>query len=158
MSEARPREIFERWVAAIGRLDFDALRELLHPDYVQDFPQSGERMRGFEAFREMVEHYPGGGISEGLEPDSAALIGDEAQWAITPGYTVVPLASGGAYTAFNRTRYPDGSSWYIINVFRLRDGRIWRATTYFAPEFPAPEWRAHLVERITRLEPFPPAT
>nr|MDQ3553935.1 nuclear transport factor 2 family protein [Chloroflexota bacterium] len=121
MNEARPRQIFERWVAAMGRLDFDALRQLIHPDYVQDFPQSGERLRGFEAFRAMVEHYPGGGIREGLEPGSAALIGDEDQWAITPGYTVVPLASGGAYTSFARTLYPDGTSWYVINVFRLRD-------------------------------------
>ncbi len=158
MNEARPRQIFERWVAAMGSLDFDALRELIHPDYIGDYPQSGERLRGFEAFREMVENYPGGGIREGLEPDSAALIGDEDQWAITPGYTVVPLASGGAYTSFARTRYPDGTSWYVINVFRLRDGRIWRATTYFAPEFPAPEWRAHLVERVARPEPFPPST
>ena len=89
-------------------------------------------------------------------PNSFALIGDEERWAVTPGYTVLPLAGGGSYTAFTRTRYPDGSIWYVINIFRLRDGRIWRATTYFAPEFPAPEWRAHLVERVDKVEPIPP--
>jgi hypothetical protein len=28
--------------------------------------------------------------------------------------------------------------------------RIFRRTTYFAPEFEPPEWRGHLIERIPR--------
>lgn len=152
MTGPSTREVFERWTQAMAAFDFDALRELIHSDYVQEWPQSGERIRGFEAFRALLESYPGG-VVRALEEDSARLMHDEERWVMTPGYTVVPLAGGNSISSTHRTRYPDGSTWYVINFFTLKDGRIWRATTFFAPEFPAPAWRVHLVERIEGGEP-----
>jgi hypothetical protein len=38
----------------------------------------------------------------------------------------------------------------VISFFRVRDGRISRRTTYFAPEFEPPEWRAGFTELIPR--------
>ena len=48
---SKVRELFERYVKAIGELDFDALAEIVHPDVVVAYPQSGERFRGFASFR-----------------------------------------------------------------------------------------------------------
>jgi hypothetical protein len=35
-----------------------------------------------------------------------------------------------------------------VAIFELRAGKIWRDTRYYAEPFEAPEWRAHLVERM----------
>ncbi len=147
MSSSLTRAVFERWTVAMTTFDFETLRDLIHPDYVQDWPQSGERVHGFAAFRAILESYPGGLVLP-MEPETAQLMHGEEHWVMTPGYTVIPLAGGGAISSVHRTRYPDGSAWYVVSFITLKDGKVWRATTYFAPEYPAPEWRAHLVERI----------
>jgi hypothetical protein len=36
----------------------------------------------------------------------------------------------------------------VPKLVELKDGRIWRDTRYFAESFEAPEWRAHLIERM----------
>jgi hypothetical protein len=33
-----------------------------------------------------------------------------------------------------------------VNLYELRDGRMARSTTFFAPAFEAPEWRKPFVE------------
>ena len=64
-------------------------------------------------------------------------------YALTPMYTVVAVdGSGDRGTALFRTRYPDGTLWWVINVYELDGGRIARTRVFFAPEFEAPEWRA----------------
>ena len=55
--------------------------------------------------------------------------------------------SGEVYTTVLRARYPDGSTWYVISINQVRNGLIASRTTYFAPEFDAPEWRRQWVER-----------
>jgi hypothetical protein len=44
--------------------------------------------------------------------------------------------------------YGEGQVFTVVATFELRDGRIWRDTRYYAEPFDAPQWRAHLVERI----------
>jgi hypothetical protein len=41
-----------------------------------------------------------------------------------------------------RIRYPNGEEWHLVQLVELRDGLIWRLTSYFAAPFEAPEWRA----------------
>ncbi len=66
---------------------------------------------------------------------------------IAPLFTVVRVQGrGDAGTTTLRARYPDGSVWWIVVIYELRDGRIARSTSFFAPEFEAPEWRAPFVE------------
>lgn len=144
------RELFKRLVVAMNSKDYETLRELVHPEYVGDFPQSGERTRGFEAFKAQIERYPGG--TPASEPAAAdtQVYGDAERWAITPGYTVVPLAGPEVYTAVSRATYPDGSRWHIVSIVELRDDRIYRNETYFAPEFEPPEWRRDMVEIVPR--------
>ncbi len=123
----------------ITNQDWDRFPEVLHADAVMEYPQSGEIFRGLTNIRAQFENYPdmGPGISE-----LAEIIGEET-FALTPSYTVIRVeGSGSKGTAVIRIRYPDGSYWWAINLFDLRDGRIRRSRSYFAPDFEAPDWRA----------------
>jgi hypothetical protein len=131
------REFFGSFIAAVNARDKEHMRSLVHPDFVSHIRQSGEQSRGFEAFWAQLEGYPGGG-PEIAEAAATKLIGGEERWAITPAYTVVPLAAGGKFTTITRSRYPDGSSWWVVSLVELRDGKLHRFENYFAPELPAP--------------------
>ena len=64
-------------------------------------------------------------------------------YALTPMYTVIAVqGSGSRGTGVIRIRYPDGSRWWAVNLYEIRDGRIGRQRVFFAPEFEAPDWRA----------------
>jgi hypothetical protein len=140
------RDLFRRFVAALNDLDFEALEEIIHPDYVGHYPQSGERFRGYAAFKAQLQQYPGGLQLASADPAEAQVVGDDERWVITPGYTVLPLAGPERFTTVVRTRYPDGTLWHVVSIVQVRDGRIAAAETYFAPEFEPPEWRRDLVE------------
>lgn len=118
---------------------WDRLPEVLHEDVVFEYPQSGEVFRGVANVRAQFENYPN------MDPGTSQLaevIGDEA-YALTPSYTVIRVEGAGLRaTGVVRVRYPDGSDWWAVNLFELRDGRISRMRAYFAPDFAAPAWRA----------------
>jgi hypothetical protein len=120
---------------------------MAHPDFTADYPQSGEHFRGFASFRAQLQNYPGG-LPETAPADvaKAKVVGDEERWAITRGYTVLPLAGPERYTIVTRVPYPDGSRWWVVSIITLRDEKIFHTETYFAPEFEAPEWRRGLSE------------
>jgi len=52
----------------------------------------------------------------------------------------------------SRARYPDGSTWWVATFIDVRDAKIFRATTLFAPRLEAPSWRAQWVEAIPEAE------
>lgn len=119
--------------------DWDRLPEILHEDAVFEYPQSREVFRGLANIRAQFENYPN------MDPGTSELaevIGDDT-YAITPSYTVIRVEGSGLKgTAVIRIQYPDTSYWWAINLFQLRDGRIARSRSYFAPDFEAPDWRA----------------
>jgi len=49
MSEQENRNTLERLFQAFARHDLDAIDDLMHDDYVEEYPQSGERIRGKQA-------------------------------------------------------------------------------------------------------------
>ena len=51
----------ERFWATMRTNDFQAVGELLHDDYVLEWPQSGERIRGRANFVAINENYPAHG-------------------------------------------------------------------------------------------------
>ncbi len=134
-----PREILTRLVRALEENDHAAIEDLVHPDFVADMPQSGERVRGAAAIIAQNEAYPKG-LTEPApwETQGATVIGDETRWAISPAYTVVPLATPNQYTIVQRAQYPDGSWWRVVILAELRDGKLYRGEFFFAPEMPAP--------------------
>lgn len=139
MSESEHERVLRGFGDVISRHDWDRLGGVVHEDAVFEYPQSGERFRGLGNIRAQFENYPnlGPGTSH-----LAEIIGDDA-YALTPSYTVIRVeGSGTKGTAVIRVRYPDGSDWWAVNLFEVRDGRIRRSRTYFAPDFDAPDWRA----------------
>lgn len=144
------RDFFRRYVKAIADRDFAALETMIHPDYSGDYPQSGERYRGFKAFREQLEQYPGGMPAAQQDDPHTKVLGDDERWAISPGYTVLPIDGPDRFTTITRSPYPDGSFWWIVSILTMKDDKVWHAETYFAPEFDPPDWRKGMVEIVPR--------
>jgi hypothetical protein len=144
------QDFFRRYVEAIAERDFAALEPMIHPDYVGEYPQSGERFRGFAALRFQLEQYPGGLPAARFDDARTKILGEEERWAISPGYTVLPLSGPERYTTLSRAPYPDGSQWWVVSIITLKDDKVWHAETYFAPEFEPPEWRKGIVEIVPR--------
>jgi hypothetical protein len=148
MTAANARSVFEAYINAANARDVAALEGLVHPAFEDVYPQSGERTRGFANLRAIIEHYPGGGyVGHGTD----RVVGAEDRWVLTPAFSVLRIeGTGDTFTGVSRGRYPDGSDWYILVIGQVRDGRVWRAETYFAQTFEAPAWRAEWVEAAGR--------
>ena len=111
-------------------------------DYVEEYPQSGEIIRGLANAVAVRRNYPGGCAEQGVDTESGRVAGSEA-WVMTPRFTLVRAeGSGNAGTVTWRVRYPDGTTWWIVALYELRGDLVARATMFFAPVFDAPEWRA----------------
>lgn len=107
--------------------DEAAFTALIQDDFVQDWPQSGERVRGKEACLNIARNYPGGPPRIGLE----RISGEGDHWVVEA-----------------TARYPDGVDYHVVAILELRDGKVARETDYFGPSYPAPEWREQWVEPI----------
>lgn len=147
MPERTNEEVVHAYVAAFDAHDLDALTALRHRDYVAEWPQSGERVRGAANMRAIDESWPGGLDTFKMEPGH--IVGSEDRWVVTPSYTVQKVAgSGEAWWADLTVTYPDGSIWFMIAFLELRDGKVLREVAYFAQSFEPAAWRAQWVERI----------
>lgn len=140
MTDAAHTSVMQTLAELLRSEEWERLVEVFHADAVLEYPQSGERFRGLANIRAQFENYPD------LDPEGSELeevIGETTAYALTPSYTVIAVeGSGDRGTAIVRVRYPDGSKWWTVNVYDLRDGLITRSRAYFAPDFEAPEWRA----------------
>src|SRR5207248_3079101 len=54
------RTTVEQFLQAMGTNDVEAQERLLSDDIVEAYPQSGERIRGKDNRRAIIENYPGG--------------------------------------------------------------------------------------------------
>jgi SnoaL-like domain len=149
MTAADHRKVLEGFADAMDHHNWAQLGDFLHPDVVVEYPQSGERFVGIENFIGQMENYP--------DFDTAVSHLEEvvgrADYALTPAYTLVKVeGSGDTGSAIVRARYPDGSCWWAVTYYELRDGLIARNRTFFAPDFDAPDWRAPYRDG----EPIPP--
>jgi hypothetical protein len=125
MSEQPNRDALERYLETFERRDIDTALELLHDDYVEEYPQSGERIRGKDNWRKIAENYPG--LPSVIER-SYVLSGDLGVMKMTLAY--------------------DGNRVYACGIVDFEEGKIGRGRWYFAEPFEAPEWRAQWVERM----------
>jgi SnoaL-like protein len=122
--------------------DYDALGELRHSEFVEEWPQSGERIAGHEAYRKIHENYPGG--IPAVEPKR--IIGSEDRLVLSPSFIPMRLEGrGDLYTVECVNKYPSGETFYVVVILEMRDGKVWRQRTYFAPSFEPPQWRSQWV-------------
>jgi ketosteroid isomerase-like protein len=147
MSDPGHDSVMRTLADVISNHQWDRLAEVFHEDAVLEYPQSGEVFRGLSNIRGQFANYPG------LEPGTSQLqevIGDTT-YALTATYTVIAVEGSGRHvTAVIRVRYPDDSWWWALNLNEMRDGRVSRSRTYFAPDFEAPDWRAPFREAPAR--------
>lgn len=123
------RQIVERFWAAMQSNDFKAASEILHDDYVLDWPQSGERIRGRANFIAVNENYPARG-----------------RWQ----FTVHRLLADGNQVVSD-VSVTDGSiRGRAITFSTIQDGRIISQVEFWPDSFPPAEWRRRWVERIER--------
>ena len=126
------RKTVEQFVQAMATNDWEAQDRLLTDDFVEEYPQSGERIVGKENRRAIIENYPGG------EPRETSASGP------TPKPPVI-VGAGDQFTATGQVKYPNGETWHLVSLIELRDGKIAKITDYFGAPFEAPAWRAPYV-------------
>ena len=128
------RTIVDQFISAMDSMDIEAQERLLSDDFVEEYPQSGEVIRGKDNRRAIMENYPGGTPRESSASRSKAK---------------PPLVTGGgdSFTASGQITYPNGETWHVVSLMELRDGKIRKMTSFFAAPFEAPAWRAAYVEK-----------
>jgi SnoaL-like protein len=145
LSAGTDRDAVDRYVAAMASNDLDARDAVLADDAIEVYPRSGDRFRGRENLRAIIEDYPGG---DRMSPPAIDdLIGSQDRWVMTPLFTAVKVSGGGeAYTVVGRIGYPSGEEWHLIQLLRVRGGHITHLTSYFTPPFEPAERRARYCE------------
>ena len=94
LSRSCIREHYEGLVAG----DEAAYTALVHEDFIQDWPQSGERVRGKEACLNIARNYPGG----------------------TPRFELGRISGEGDHWVVEATsRYPDGTDYHVVGGLKL---------------------------------------
>ena len=119
--------ILKRYAQASAEDDMDMMGTFRHPNWRMTWPQSGEIVVGHENYVVTRMNRP-----EGTPP------------------RVTPLRMGGAgdvWWSEARVEYADGSVWLATAITEFEGDKIIRERVYFAQPFPAPAWRAPLVER-----------
>ena len=127
MADPDVRAVAEAFWAAVGAGDWGGAARHLHPDFVQEWPQSGERIRGAANALAINRNFPGGMPTL----RSRRLVAD--------GELVVSEAE---------LTYADCSRYLGVSLMEFRDGLISKETDYFAEPFAPPQWRAQWVERM----------
>ena len=125
MTDDHTRDLIERFWRAIDARDWETVAGLLDPTFVCEWPQSRERIRGRDHFVALNRDYPG-------------------DWRIT----VVRVVAEGERAASEVHVAIDGRVDVAVSFYELRAGRIAREVDYWPESYPAPAWRAHLVEAI----------
>ena len=130
---ASTNEMAAKFEEVLKAGDFARMAELLREygtdDFVEEWPQSGERLSKAASAR-MGESY-------------AEMSGTR------PVFTYHRMLGGGdVFVVEGTIDYGDGVPVRYVGIGELRDGKVARMTEYFANPFEAPAWRADFVERM----------
>ncbi|MCI0397078.1 MAG: nuclear transport factor 2 family protein [Chloroflexi bacterium] len=121
------RQLVEQFWATMNSNDFRAAAELFHDDYVLEWPQSGERIRGRENFVAINDNYPAAG-----------------RWH----FTIHRLIADESGTASEVTVTDGAITARVVTFSEFRDGKIVYQVEYWSDPFEAAAWRAEWVERM----------
>jgi hypothetical protein len=121
------KKILEIFWATMATNDFYAAAQLLHDDYLLEWPQSGERIRGRDNFAAVNTEYP----AEGKWDFTINQIIAENDIVVTD----VSVTDG---TRKDRA----------ITFSTIRDGMVWKQVEFWPEPFETPAWRAQWVEKI----------
>ena len=126
------REMAAKFEEVLKTGDFAAVTKLAQDyatdDFVEEWPQSGERLSKDSAVR-LSESYP-------------------EMSGTSPKFSYRRMLGGGDVFVIEGTiDYGDGIPVSYVGVGELQDGKIKKMTEYFANPFEAPAWRAPFVEK-----------
>ena len=141
------RAIAERYAQSLRDSDVDATADLMHPDIVVTYPQSGEVIRGSESYEAMLANYPMG-VPEGTV---TVRSGGEESVHVSTAFpfglpTITSIGSGDTFVIEGMAKYPDGEVFNVVMILRTFEGKVIEETSYFASPFEAPDWRKPYVE------------
>ena len=126
MAEEAVESAPEVW-RELGAGDWDGARAMLADDYVQEWPQSRERIEGPDDALAINRNFPGG----------------------MPTMTFRRATGSGEVVVLEvDLYYPDGSRYQGVSVMQVHDGKVVKEVDYFAQPFEAPQWRAQWVKRM----------
>lgn len=145
------RRVVEAWVEAFRNQDLESMAETLHSDFVEIYPQSGELVRGLENLKAVVLAHPGLPESEVLKTQGGEPTRTDVIRSPLPfGLPIIQVSeSGQSFTVESLLEYPNGDRYYAVSLGELKDGKVFKVTSYFAPPFEAPAWRARYVEKTS---------
>jgi ketosteroid isomerase-like protein len=126
MDEQDAGQVAEGLWRALQAADWETAGGYLHDDFVQEWPQSGERIVGRDNAMAIEQHFPGGL--------------PRMRFRRT-------LASGDLAVVEVELTYADGGRYHGVSVLELQDGKVVKETDYYAQPFQAPAWRAAWTER-----------
>jgi ketosteroid isomerase-like protein len=127
VSDRDNRSVAEAFWAALAAGDWDAAAALVHDGFVQEWPQSGERIVGIDNAIAIDRNFPGGMPSM----RSRRMTGD-----------------GDLVVVEVELTYADGSRFLGVSILEFRDAKIVKETDYFGEPFTAPQWRSQWVQRM----------
>jgi hypothetical protein len=111
-----------------GRMT-ELVQEYATDDFVEEWPQSGERLTRAAALK-MAASYP-------------------EMSGTSPKFTYKRMLGGpDSFVIEGTIDYGDGIPVSYVGIGELRDGKVARMTEYFANPFEAPAWRADFVEKM----------
>jgi ketosteroid isomerase-like protein len=118
-------EIIKEFYKRMNANDFRLASQMLVEDYVLEWPQSNERIRGRASFVAVNEEYPAGG-----------------RWSFAINRIV-----GNATEVVSDVSVTDGTQMArAITFSTVQDGQIVKQVEYWPDNYEAPQNRKHLVE------------
>ena len=120
------KQILENFWATMETNDFRAASQLLHDDYVLDWPQSGERILGRENFAAINTNYPA-----------------EGKWH----FEIHHILAEGDTAVTDVSVRDEKTTGRAITFSTIREGKIWKQVEFWPDPFEAPKWRAQWVHR-----------
>jgi ketosteroid isomerase-like protein len=120
-------EIAHEFWRPMATNDFRSVSAVLAPEFVLEWPQSKERIRGAENFARMNQEYPAHG-----------------SWRFTINRIV-----GSEVVAVSDVTVTDGvQTGRAISFFEVAEGKVMRIVEFWPEPYAAPANRAHLVETL----------
>jgi hypothetical protein len=114
----------QHWAASDAN-DFETEHRIYHEDAVLDYPQSGERTRGRANIQKQ----------RSIQPNKKR-------------FTIRRIVGSGDLWVTEFILTYDNKPSYTVSIMEFAGDQVAHETQYFADPFPAPAFRAQLVERM----------
>jgi ketosteroid isomerase-like protein len=121
------KQVLENFWETMATNDFHAVAQLFHDDYLLEWPQSGECVRGRDNFAAINMFYP-----------------TEGKWK----FKINHIAADGDIVVTDVSVSDGNRQDRAITFSTVRNGKILKQVEFWPESFEAPAWRAQWVEKI----------